>query len=222
MMGCLTAPFRVLGCLGLLAVLVGGWLYRDRVLRQVNDLRDRVVHPASARTGPTGIVRGRPGPRSLASAHAKIDSLNGWRADSIVLSPAEVASLMGEGLAPKFRKELDSLQVELLDGEVKVGARLRTARLPREVVGPFAGALRPNEPVEAIGPLRVTAPGAGEWVVRSFSIRGIPVPAAAVKRMVAGALDDPARETIPWRVPKGISGVRVRTGGVTLYGAPKS
>lgn len=221
MMGCLTAPFKVLGCLGLLAALLVGWLYRDRVLREAGHLRDRIEQP-SAPSAPAAAVRGRPSARALSSAQAKIDSLNGWRADSVVLSPAEVASLMGQGLSPKFRKELDSLQVELLDGEVKLRGRLRTARLPREVVGPFAAALRPDEPVEAIGPLRVTGPGTGEWVVRSFQIRDVPVPAAAVKRLVARALDDPARETVPWRVPDGIRGVRVRPTGVTLYGAPRS
>ena len=130
--------------------------------------------------------------------------------------------MRGQGLAPEFRKELDSLQVELLDGEVKLRARLRTARLPQEVVGPLASALRADEPVEAIGPLRVTGPGTGEWAVRSFAICGVPLPAPVVKRLVGRALDDPARETIPWRVPAGIRGVRVRTGGVTLYGAPRS
>jgi hypothetical protein len=166
-------------------------------------------------------VRGRPSARALASADAKIDSLNGWAADSIVLSPAEVASLMGRGLSPKFRQELDSLQVELLDGEVEVRARLRTARLPGELVGPLAAALRANEPVDAIGPLRVTGPGTGEWAVRSFRIRDVPIPADAVKRLVARALDDPARETVPWRVPAGIRALRVRPGSVTLYGAPR-
>lgn len=173
-MGCLTAPFKVLGCLGLLAALVVGWLYRDRVVREGRRILGRIEAPAEKR--PPGASAGRPGTRSLASARAKIDSLNGWRADSVVLSPSEVASLMGVDLAPKFRKELDSLQVELLDGEVQVRARLRTARLPRELVGPLATALRPNEPVEATGPLRVLRPGVGEWAVRSFQIRAFPCP----------------------------------------------
>jgi hypothetical protein len=219
-MGCLTAPFKVLGCLGLLAVLAVGWLYRDRVVREGRRLLDRVEAP-SAPAAPAGASRGRPGNRALASGRAKIDSLNGWRADSVVLSPSEVASLMGQGLSPAFRKELDSLQVELLDGEVKVRARLRTARLPKDVVGPFAAALRPNEPVEATGPLRVTGPGTGEWVVRSFQIREFPVPASAVKRMISRTLNDPTRETVPWKVPEGIRAVRVRPGGATLYGAPR-
>jgi hypothetical protein len=217
-MGCLTAPFKVLGCLGLIAALAVGWLYRDRVAREGRRLLGRFERTgASAPPSP----RGRPGARALETARTKIDSLNGWRADSVVLSPSEVASLMGSGLAPAFRKELDSLQVELLEGEVRVRARLRSARLPADLIGPLAVALRPNEPVEATGPLRVTGPGTGEWAVRSFQIRDIPVPAPAVPRLVSRALGDPGRETVPWKVPAGVRGIRVRPGGVTLYGAPR-
>ena len=216
-MGCLTAPFKVVGCLGLIAVLVVGWLYRDRVMREGRRLLQRVEAPGAASRA---AAAGRPGPRALASARAKIDSLNGWRADSVVLSASEVASLMGSGLSPKFRRELDSLRVELLPDEVRVRARLRTARLPRELVGPLAGALQPNEPVEATGPLRVTGPGVGEWAVRSFEIRDIPVPASAVGRLVSRALEEPGRETVPWTVPPGIRAIRVHPGGATLYGAP--
>ncbi|MEP6688594.1 MAG: hypothetical protein ABJC36_09615, partial [Gemmatimonadales bacterium] len=142
MMGCLTAPFKVVGCLGLLAALVVGWLYRDRVVREGRRLLERVEAPHGASR--PAVTAGRPGTRALASARAKIDSLNGWRADSVVLSPSEVASLMGNGLDPRFRHELDSLHVELLTDEVRVHARLRTARLPQELVGPLAVTLRPN------------------------------------------------------------------------------
>jgi len=217
-MGCLTAPFKVVGCLGLIAALVVGWLFRDRVVREGRRLLERVEAPRAA--APRAAVAGRPGTRALASARAKIDSLNGWRADSVVLSASEVASLMGSGLASKFRRELDSLQVELLPDEVRVRARLRTARLPKELVGPLAVALQPNEPVEATGPLRVTGPGVGEWAVRSFQIRGIPVPAPAVRRLVSRALDEPGRETVPWTVPPGVRAIRVHPGGATIYGAP--
>jgi hypothetical protein len=216
MMGCLTAPFKVLGCLGLIALLVVGWLYRDTVLREGRRLVGR-----SETAAPAASVRGRPGARSLATARAKIDSLNGWRADSIVLTPSEVASLMGNGLAPQFRKELDSLQVELLPGEVTVRARLRTARLAPDLMGPLAGALGPSEPVAATGPLRVTGAGRGEWQIRSVRIRDFPLPAPAVSRLVSRALDDPDRETVPWTVPPGVRAIRIRPGGATLYGAPR-
>jgi hypothetical protein len=218
-MGCLTAPFKVLGCLGLIAALVVGWLYRDRVVREGRQLVGRIEAFRGSPASPA--ARGRPGRKALASAEAKVDSLNGWRADSVVLTASEVASLMGNGLSPEFRKELDSLQVELLDDEVRVHARLRTARLPRELVGPLATVLQPHEPVKATGPLRVTGPGVGEWAVRSFQIRDFPVPASAVRTLVSRALGDSTRHTVPWAVPAGVRAVRVRPGGAVLYGATR-
>jgi hypothetical protein len=218
-MGCLTAPFKVLGGLGLIAALVVGWLYRDRVVREGRHWVGRIEAFRGAPASPA--ARGRPGRKALASAEAKVDSLNGWRADSVVLTASEVASLMGNGLSPEFRKELDSLQVELLDDEVRVHARLRTARLPRELVGPLATVLQPHEPVKATGPLRVTGPGVGEWAVRSFQIRDFPVPASAVRTLVSRALGDSTRHTVPWAVPAGVRAVRVRPGGAVLYGATR-
>ena len=128
---------------------------------------------------------------------------------------------MGSGLEPAFRKEIDSLQVELLEGEVAVRARLRTARLPKELVGPLGVALRAYEPVQAAGPLRVLGSGTGEWAVRSVRIRDFPLPDALVPRLVAGALGDPGRHTVPWRVPAGVRRIPLRPGSATLYGAAR-
>jgi hypothetical protein len=122
----------------------------------------------------------------------------------------------------ELRSQLDSLRVELLDGEIQVSARLRTERLPREVLGPLRGALRPTEPVRAAGPVRVTRPGAGEWSVRSFQIGDFPVPDEMVPDLVGYALGDPKRKTVPVKVPAGIRAIRVRPDGATLYGATRS
>lgn len=214
-MGCLSAPVRLIGWLAVIAALALGWLYRDRLIREGRRLL--AGHAAAAPV----VSGGRPGARALESARSKVDSLNGWRADSIVLTPAEVASLMGSGLQPAFRKQLDSLQVELLEGEVAVRARLRTARLPKELVGPLGVALRTYEPVQAVGPLRVLGPGTGEWAIRSLRIRDFPLPDAMVPRLVSRALDDPGRHTVPWRVPAGVRAIRLRPGGATLYGAAR-
>jgi hypothetical protein len=224
-MGCLTAPFKLVGCLGLVALLGLGWWYRDRLVPEGRALLEQVTSQARSTigmpTGPAG-ARGRPGTRSLASATAKIDSLNGWRADSVVLTPAEVASLLGQGLAPAFRRELDSLQVELLDDQIAVQARLRTERLPKDALGPLAGAVRPWEPVEARGPLRVTGPGVGQWAVRWLRIRDVPLPAVVVERLLGRALGTGVRNAVPWAVPPGVRAVRVRPGAAILYGAPRT
>jgi hypothetical protein len=215
MMGCLTAPFKLLGCLGLMAALAVGYIYRDRLESEGRGLIERV-------RGVVPISTGRPGTRALRSAEAKVDSLNGWRADSVVLTASEFASLVRSGMDRELRSQLDSLQVELLDGEIQVSARLHTGRLPREVIGPLAGALRPTEPVRAAGPLRVVRPGAGEWRVRSFRIGDLPVPDDLVPDLVGRALGDSTRKTVPVKVPLGIGAIRIRPGGATLYGATRT
>jgi hypothetical protein len=214
-MGCITAPFKLLGCLGLIVALGLAYIYRDRLEHEGRRLIERIqgIVPSSS---------GRPGVSSLESAKAKVDSLNGWRADSVVLTASEFASLMGSGMDRELRSQLDSLQVELLDGEIQVSARLRTGRLPQEMIGPLSGALGPTEPVRASGPLRVTRPGAGEWRVRSFRIGDLTVPDDMVPGLVGRALGDPERTTVPVKVPEGIRSIRVRPGGATLYGATRS
>jgi hypothetical protein len=55
----------------------------------------------------------------------------------VVLTPSEFASLVGSGMDRELRASLDSLRVELLDGEIQVSARLHTDRLPPEITGPL-------------------------------------------------------------------------------------
>jgi hypothetical protein len=214
-MGCLAAPFKFVGCLGIVAALFIGWLYRDRLSSEAR----KVFGSISGSEAPA--ASGRPGSRALVTAHAKIDSLNGWGADSVVLSASEVASMIGAGLDPSLRSQLDSLRVELQDGSIAVKARLATARLPRELVGPLSIALQPTEPIEAAGPLTVVAPRQAEWALRSFSIRGFPLPRDAVPKLVSKALGNPSRKTVPVRIPAGIREIRLRPSGATLVGAPR-
>jgi hypothetical protein len=214
-MGCLTAPFKLLGCLVLLVALGVAWLYRARIELEARQVMERI-------RGGTSSPEGHPGVSALESAKAKVDSLNGWRADSVVLTPSEFASLVGNGMDRQLRNQLDSLQVELLDGEVRVRARLRTAALSPELIGPLAGALKPTEPVDAAGPLRVTRPGAGEWHVRTFRIGEFPVPDEMVPGLVGHALGDPRRTSVPVKVPEGVREIRIRPGSAILYGATRS
>jgi hypothetical protein len=212
--GCLTAPFRALGCLVLIAGLALGWLYRDQVVRTARGWLARADGAPPAAPAPGG----RPGARALASAKSKVDSLNGWRADSVVLTPSELASLVGDGMDREVRRQLDSLRVEPLEGELEVRARLRTGRLPSDVVGPLAIALRETEPIEAVGPLRVVRSGVGEWTVRSLRIRDVPLPADLVPRVVSRVLGDPAQRAVLVRVPPGVRAIRLSPGAAILYG----
>jgi hypothetical protein len=212
-MGCLSLPFKLLGGLAVVIALAVGWLYRDRLSSELG----RLVNRSS---GETSMSTGRPGATALSSANSKVDSLNGWSADSIVLTASEVASLIGSGLNPALRRQLDSLEVELQEGQVAVKAKLATARLPRELTGPLALALREREPVQAGGPIRVTGRGKAEWAVQSFRIRDFPIPRDAVPKLMAKAFGDSTR-SIPIRIPAGIREIRVHPHGAILFGTPR-
>jgi hypothetical protein len=209
-MGCLTFPFKVLGCLGLVVVLALGWLYRDRVVGEAERLLGRAPAPVPHEVG-------RPGPRSLQSARAKVGTLARDAADSVVLGAGEAASLLASGLDPSLRRQLDSVRVGLGRGTIEIDALLNTARLPKELVGPMAIALRPWEPVRASGPVRVVAPGEAAWDVRQLRVRDFPFPQDVVPTVMGRAFGDPARHSVPVHLPRGVRDLRVTPTGVTLY-----
>jgi hypothetical protein len=210
MLGCLALPFRALGIVLLVGLLYFGWTERDRLA----PIWHRVTgHPAGAGAGATG----RAGSDALARARGKIDSLNGWRADSVVLSAAEMASLVGAGLDGRVRNELDSLAVTLGIGRIAVAGRIRTAGLPREVLGPLSGALEEREPVRAAGTVAVTGPGQASWTVDEFRVGDFPFPSEMVPRIVGVVTGKREGGVISIVIPAGIGRVRVHPDGVTLY-----
>ncbi|HEU5170942.1 MAG TPA: hypothetical protein VFU46_10405 [Gemmatimonadales bacterium] len=213
-MGCLLAPFRALGCLLLLVGLAAAWLYRDRLWD---------TGRGWLRGDGTGVGSppGRPGTRALAAGRARIDSLARGTADSVVLGAAEAASLLGAGLDPLVRRQLDSLELRLRDGRIEVGARLATGRLPRDLVGLWGFVLRDREPVRAAGPLAVREPGRGEWTLEQLTLRGVPVPADLVPVVLDRLFGEPGRHALPVALPRGVHGIRVRPSGLVLLGANK-
>ena len=81
-MGCLTLPFRLLGCLVMIGLLVLGWFYRDELAGAARGLYDR----ASGRPAAVRELPGRPSAAELRSAERKIAALTAGRADSVVLT----------------------------------------------------------------------------------------------------------------------------------------
>ncbi len=203
-------PLRLVAILFLALVVALGWLYRDRLWS--------LVRTAPARSSDTLYASGRPGRGALASARGKIDSLNGWRADSVVLTASEMASLIGDGLDRAVRGQLDSLTVKLQPDRLVLTARARTSEIPAETLGPLAGALEEWEPVEAAGPVSVARPGWAEWTIEEFELRHVPIPRAVIQRVITQALPQARRGTVPLPIPAGVRDVRVRPSGVTLYG----
>jgi len=207
-MGCLLAPFRVLGCLVVIAGVALAWLYRDRIFTAA-------MH-AAGRRAERPVATWRPGTRALENAKARTDSVRRGSADSVVLSASETASLIGSGLDPAVRRQLDSLQVRLLDGQIEVGARVATANLPRSALGPLALALHDHERVRATGPVTVVGPGRGEWRIERLNLAGVPLPVDAVRPLLERTF---GQQTLPIAIPPGVTDVRIRPTGAVLFGA---
>jgi hypothetical protein len=211
-MGCLTAPFKLLFAIVFLLLIVAGWLYRDRL----GDI-GRAAWREARGAAPTAAIAGSPSAEGLASARRKVGQLEAGRADSVVLSAGETASLFRNGLDRYAGEFFDSMGVRLLDGRISVDAVIRTGRLPSEVLGPFASAVRDREPIRAEGNLRVLEPGLAGWDVQRMQVRDIPLPKDAIPRLLDRVSGDSGMREVPVRLPRGVADLRVRNDGLTLY-----
>jgi len=209
-MGCL----RRLGCLVLLlaAALVAGFLFRDRLAALYHRLRgSRAAAP---------VAYAAPAPGSAARAGAALDGLTRRGGPAYVdLSAAELAGLVAREVSPGPRPVLDSVAVALDSGRVEVRGSVDVAVVPREVLGPLAGGLGARQRVTAAGTLSV-AEGQVWWTVDAVHIGDLPVPHAAIPRLLrALGLPGLRGAAIPLPLAAGVGDVRVTPAAVRLYRA---
>jgi len=160
---------------------------------------------------------GRPTEGGARRALDKVDSLNAWRADSVVLTASEMASLIGAGLDPAFRGYMDSLQVGLEEGRVRIEASFDTSQIPKDLLGPLGGMVDNREHLKAAGPVAVSEPGKAEWRVDQLTLGSFPFPRDVIPRLLERATGS-RTATIPVMIPQGIRAVAIHPTGVTLYG----
>lgn len=203
------ALFRLIGCLGLLLLLAAGWLYRDRIMEFARGF----THSRQE----TSETVGRPTEGGVRRAMDKVDSLNAWRADSVVLSASEMASLIGAGLDPAFRGYMDSLQVGLEENRIRVEASFDTSQIPKDLLGPLGGMVGNREHLKAAGPVTVSRPGRAEWQVDQLTLGTFPFPRDVIPRLLERALGS-RTSSIPVIIPEGIEDVAIHPTGVILYG----
>ncbi len=207
-MGCLTLPLKILALAVVVAALLLGWMYRDTLVDVVSNAFGGGVTETS----------GRPGERALERARDKVDSLNAWRADSVVLTASEMASLIGAGLDPQLRGHLDSLLVELMPDRLGVKARMNTAVIPPGALGPLSMLLREWEPFAAEGPVAVVSDGVGEWRLESLAVRDLALPEAMVRMLVTGPMGGTPDGALRVGIPSGVTNIRLTADAVVLYG----
>ena len=218
MNGCLKGIFR-LGCAAvLICALALVWWFRAPILQTFAHWFGRsTALPSIADT-----AVGAPTPRATASGKEKVSRLETSAGpDSVILTPNEVASLIGSGIDWSVRKLYDSLRVELQEGRLVLHARLDTRALPPGTLGPFAGMFGEHEPLRMAGTLAVERPGLARYTIKEISLRGIEIPGPMV-HSIASQMAGAANGAIPLKLDPSISDVAVHPTGVVLYRRPRA
>jgi hypothetical protein len=209
MSGCLALPLR----LAALALLVLGgfiaWSYRHEIKRQ--------IHAWTAETTPPSAT-GRAESDLVAPARMRMDSLLRARKDSVVLSAAELASLVAAATAETLPGAVDSVEVRLDADDLEIRGRIDTRRIPVSL-GPLGGMVREHEFVEAGGRLIYRRAGIAEVEIERVRVRGVPVPKTLVDQMLRRFTGSAAGGVIEVPIPRSVTGLRVSPTGLTLYGS---
>ncbi len=214
--GCFRNLFAGVGCVAVL--VVGGfaaWEYRAHLDDWYRWTAARVRRVVAGR--PPTSAGGVASAAALRAAQRKESAMA--RPDDpayVVLTADEVASLIAVRLEPLPRTALDSLQVVLADGRFGLAAQLSTEGLSAAALGPLAEFVGPTQPVRLAGPVRILGRGRLGWEPDEVVIRAIPLPRAAVTRLVEHLTGD-ARGVFIITVPETVGDVRVRVDGVTFY-----
>ena len=214
--GCLRNMFAMAGCATILLVAaIAGWQYRSQLADAYQTFRG-VGEPTASqedfREGP-----GSPSPEARESAIRKYQRMA--RIDGpefVILSSAEMASLIRDGLDPVGRRALDSLSVTFEDGRFILEALLVTDVWGKDALGLLGGLLRPYEPLRAAGPARIARPGVLAWEPDEFSVRSIPFLRAAIPPIVnrlAGGDDG----RMLFGVPSTIAEIRIEPEKMIFY-----
>ena len=215
MNGCLKGILRLVGLALLLVVGAVAWWFREPILRTASRYvgRHGTALPPVADT-----AVGAPTPKALQSTQGKIEKLKQPTGpDSVVLSPNEIASLVGSSIDWSVRKSFDSLRVELLEGSIAVYCRLDTRLLPRDALGPLTGMLNPMETLRIAGPLSIERPGIARWKIEELTLRGIQFPAPMVTELARRTAGADATGAVPLRVSPAFQQVVIHPTGVILF-----
>jgi len=207
--GCLTLPFRLFALAVLALVAYLAWENRDEIRRWVHRVTaEPAVSSPEVRASPETL---------RARARARLDSLERAQADSVIMTAAEVETLVRDAIPAEGRSVVDSLSVELGRGEVTLRAVIDGSKLPAVTLGPLIDWVSGRESVEGRGVLALRRLGVGEWRLEGMKVRGLPLPRALWSRLLATVVpvDD---GSFTFDVPAWVTGIRVTGAGAVLYG----
>jgi hypothetical protein len=212
--GCLKNVFAMAGCATVFLIAgVAGWQYRTQLTEAYRAFRgESTVAEEAIQEGP-----GSPSPEARQSAVAKYQRMA--RVDGpefVILSAAEMASLIRDGLDPIGRRALDSLTVTFEDGRFTMEALLVTEVWGKDALGLLGGLLQSHEPLRVAGPAHIVRRGVLAWEPNEFVVRSIPFPRAAIPSIVNRLTGGDSGQML-FGVPSTIAQIRIEPNKMTFY-----
>ena len=196
---------NLLALVGVAALLVAGWMYRDKIPWRWNQKGTASTEVSEA---------------AAASAEKKLERMRS-SGDTIHLNGAEFTSYLRYRFHDQLASQLDAPTVAFTGDTLMLQGRLPTDRLPdtRELRG-VREFLPDTAEVRLRGNLRTLGPGRAALRIGSVSVARVPVPhdvfPDALKRL--GRADEPGlgADEYPFRLPPGVSSARVEGGELVL------
>jgi hypothetical protein len=193
----------------LAALLVAGWMYRDKIPWRWNQKGAASTEVSEA---------------AAESAEKKLERMRS-SGDTIHLNGAEFTSYLRYRFHDQLASQLDAPTVAFAGDTLMLQGRLPTERLPdtRELRG-VREFLPDTAEVRLRGNLRTLGPGRAALRIGSVSVARVPVPRDvfpdALKRL--GRADEPGlgADEYPFRLPPGVSSARVEAGELVLSPSP--
>lgn len=211
-MGCLKSIAYQIGCLlVMIALAIGAFIYREQVVALYHKLRGT---PARAET-----VYVMPGPDSKREADQRIAQLTRRGGPAYVdLEADHVAALLQDAIGRTGSRGLDSIQVGLMDDEIRVKGSLDLTRVPRDLLGPLRNMVGEREPVIIGGGVASDTAGRMMIDVTTLRVADFPFPRATIARLLREARIpglEGSRVVLP--AIDGIGDVRVSPDGLRIY-----
>ena len=201
-MGCLKAiVVRVVSTIFILVLVVLAIMYHRQILDYIDAWRGRKAQYSGAVHSDSSAAS------RLATNRAYVD-----------MTPAEVATLIAQSLGNQ--RTFDSIQVALLDNEIRVRGSLDLRGVPRSILGPFASALNDREPVTIGGPLSADSAGRLLLTVTYLTVKSFPFPKSTIPRLLQELhIPGATGSTVPLPFPTKLGDVRVTPEHVRFYRA---
>ncbi len=212
MTGCLRNAFAGLGVVVTLgAAGFGVWHFRERIDKAYHAIgRDQLAGDS------TNSEVGYYSPKDLETALAKERSIaEKGGPDDVVLSAAEMASVVRDRLDPGVRLVLDSIGVRLGRDTLTLVAVLLTGPFGGDLLGPLRGILNPREPLWLSGVAEMREPGVISWSIDEFVVSSFPFPQASVPLLVKHLTGSPGG-VILMTIPPSVLDLTVRPAGITF------